>query len=198
MIVVGLTGSIGTGKSTTANMFAARGVPVHDADRAVHALYVGEAVEQVGAVFPEAIRDGRVDRARLAERVVGDREALRRLETIVHPLVRRFEERFRAAARAEGARLCVLDVPLLLETGRERSVDLVLVTTAPPDVQRERVLARPGMTARKLDDILARQMPQDEKRRRAHVAIDTGRGIAAAERAVEAVIRMASAMSGKA
>lgn len=197
MIVVGLTGSIGTGKSTTARMFAARGVPVHDADRAVHALYAGEAVGPVGRLFPDAIVDGRVDRARLSARVVGDAAALARLESVVHPLVRRTEERFRTAARRTGARLCVLDIPLLFEGGRERDVDLVVVTTAPDPVQRERVLDRPGMTAEKLDAILARQIPQAEKRRRAHVAIDTGRGMAAAERAVEAVIRMAATMTGK-
>jgi dephospho-CoA kinase len=197
VIVVGLTGSIGSGKSTTAAMFAARGVPVHDADRAVHALYAGEAVAPVGRLFPDAIVDGRVDRARLSARVVGDPAAMARLEAVVHPLVRRTEERFRAAARGSGARLCVLDIPLLFEGGRERDVDLVVVTTAPDPVQRERVLARPGMTADKLDAILARQIPQAEKRRRAHVAIDTGRGIEAAERAVEAVIRMAATMTGK-
>lgn len=197
MIVVGLTGSIGTGKSTTAAMFAARGVPVHDADRAVHALYEGEAVAAVGRLFPEAIADGRVDRAALARRVVGDREALSRLEAVVHPLVRRAEERFLAEARASGARLSVLDIPLLLEGGRERDVDLVAVVSVPEDVQRERVLARPGMTAEKLEGILRRQMPQAEKRRRAHVVIDTSRGLAAAGRAVDAVVRMTAAMSGK-
>lgn len=197
MIVVGLTGSIGAGKSTTAAMFAARGVPVYDADRAVHALYSGAAVEPVGSLFPNAIVEGRVDRKRLAAAVLGDADALARLEAVVHPLVRETEASFLRRARSSGAALAVLDIPLLFETGRDREVDLVLVASVDPATRRERVLARPGMTAEKLEAILSRQVPDTEKRRRAHLVIDTGRGLDAADRAVAAVVRMVSSMSGK-
>ncbi len=198
MIVAGLTGSIGTGKSTTAAMFAARGVPVYDADRAVHVLYAGPAVEAVGALFPDAVVDGRIDRQRLSRHVVGNAEAMAALEGVVHPLVRAVERSFLDDARTSASPLAVLDVPLLFETGRDREVDLVVVVTAPEDVQRARVLARPGMTEDKLAGILSRQLPDAHKRRRAHVVIDTSRGFAPAARAVDAVIRMAATMQGKA
>jgi len=187
--VIGLTGSIGMGKSTTAAMFAARGVSVHDADAAVHRLYRGDAVAPLEEAFPGVTRDGAVDRALLAERVVGDREALARLEAIVHPLVRKSEKRFLAARRGEGRRLAVVDIPLLFETGGSDRVDAIVVVTASAAVQRERVLARPGMTDEKLKSLLARQVPDEEKRRRAHFLVDSGRGFEAAGRDVDAILR---------
>ena len=189
MLIVGLTGSIAVGKSTTAAMFRARGVPVHDADAAVHRLYSGEAVAAVAAAFAGVVRNGTVDRARLAESVAGDPRALARLEEIVHPLVRRCEEAFVAAAAAKGHRIAVLDIPLLLETGGAARVHAVLVVTAAAEVQRARALARPAMSEGKLEALLRRQMPDGEKRRRAHFLVDTTRGLVAAERQVDAVMR---------
>jgi len=186
---IGLTGSIGMGKSTTAAMFRAEGVPVHDADAAVHALYAGPAAALIEAAFPGTVRGGTVDRALLGARVLGDTEALLRLEGIVHPLVREAEARFLAGARAAGATLAVLDVPLLLETGGEGRCDAVLVVTAPPDVQRARVLARPGMTVERFETILGKQMPDGEKRARAHFLVDTGAGLPAARRQVGDIVR---------
>lgn len=190
MIVLGLTGSIGMGKSTTAQMFRDEGVPVYDADAEVHALYAkgGGAVAVVEAAFPGVTRDGAVDRAALSARVVHDAEALRRLEQIVHPLLAAARAAFFEAAREAGAQIVVLDIPLLYETGGESKVDKVAVVSAPAEVQRERVLARPGMTAEKLDAILARQTPDAEKRRRADFVIDTGRGLEAARDQVRQVI----------
>lgn len=192
MWVLGLTGSIGMGKSATARMFRALGVPVHDADAAVHALYRGAAVGPVEAEFPGVARDGAIDRAALGARVLGDAEAMKRLEAIVHPLVRAAETEFLSQARSSGARLVVLDIPLLFETGGDGRVDAVAVVSAPKAVQRERVLAREGMTDEKFATILAKQMPDVEKRRRAHFVIDTGRGFAAAEHQVEGIVRALS------
>ena len=188
MIVLGLTGSIGMGKSTTAAMFAARGVPVFDADAAVHRLYAGPLVPAVEAAFPGTTRDGAVDRALLSARVLGQPDELRRLEAIVHPAVRAAEEAFLAAARAAGAPVAVLDIPLLFETGRDADVDRVLVVTADPAVQRDRVLARPGMTAERFEAILSRQLEDGEKRRRGDYTVDTGHGLAAAEKQVDAIL----------
>jgi dephospho-CoA kinase len=187
--VIGLTGSIGMGKSATAAMFSRRGVPVHDSDAVVHRLYVGEAAPLIEAAFPGVTTDGKVDRARLAERIVGDPAALAELEAIVHPLVRQSEERFRSKAKAQGHRLALVDVPLLFETGAAGRFDILVVVTADPKIQRERVLTRPGMTEEKFVALLARQMPDGEKRRRAHFLVDTGRGLAAAEREVDAMLR---------
>lgn len=187
MIVVGLTGSIGMGKSTTARLFAAHGDAVHDADAAVHRLYRGAAVSPVGEAFPGVVVDGEVDRRRLSAAVLGNAEAMARLEAIVHPLVRAEEERFLAAARAEGRRIAVLDIPLLLETGRDRDVDVVVVASAPETVQRARVLARPGMKPERFEAILARQMPDAQKRRRAHFIVDTGTSVEDAARQVAAI-----------
>ncbi|SUB03114.1 Dephospho-CoA kinase [Pannonibacter phragmitetus] len=195
MIRLGLTGSIAMGKSATAKMFAEAGVPVHDADAAVHALYAGRAVPLIEAAFPGTTADGKVDRTRLGEAVLGKPEAIARLEAIIHPLVHEEEANFLAMARAEGRRMVVLDIPLLFETGGERRMDAVVVVSAPAEVQRERALARPGMTAQRLDAILARQMPDADKRRRAHFIIETGSGLDPARRAVRSVIR---ALSGKA
>ncbi|MDB5455180.1 MAG: dephospho-CoA kinase [Caulobacter sp.] len=190
MITVGLTGSIGMGKSTTAAMFAAEGAPVYDADAAVHLLYSqgGAAVAPVEAAFPGVVRDGAVDRAALSARVVGDPKALRWLEAIVHPLVAADRGAFFDQAAADGAQIVVLDIPLLFETGGEAKVDAVVVVSAPAEVQRARVLARPDMDEAKLDAILARQMADVEKRAKAHYVIDTSRGLDAARDQVRAVL----------
>ncbi len=189
MFVLGLTGSIGMGKSTTSAFFREAGIPVHDADAAVHRLYAGDAVAPIEAAFPGVTVDGRVDRARLGAVVLKDAEALKRLEAIIHPLVGGAEKAFRDAARARGHTMVVLDIPLLLETGGERRVDAVAVVSAPAATQRDRVMARPGMTADKLEAILARQMPDAEKRRRAHFVIESGFGLDAARRQVSDLIR---------
>ena len=193
MIVIGLTGSIGMGKSTTAKMFAEAGVPVHDSDEAVHRFYSGPAVPRVEAAFPGVTVDGRIDRARLGERVIGDAEAIRKLERIVHPLVRADADAFLARHRAAGAKLAVLDIPLLFETGGRDRVDKVVVVSAPAEVQRERVLARPGMTPDKFEAILARQVPDAEKRRLADFVVDTGAGMEAARESVRRIIADLSA-----
>jgi dephospho-CoA kinase len=189
VIVLGLTGSIGMGKSTTGKLFAEAGVPVHDSDEAVHRLYAGEAAPLVEAAFPGTTVNGVVDRARLSKQVVGDPEALARLEAIVHPLVRADADRFVARHRAAGAPLVILDIPLLFETGGTGRVDKIAVVSAPLEIQRERVLSRPGMTPEKFEAILARQTPDAEKRARADFVIDTGDSIEAARRQVEAIIR---------
>ncbi|WP_457152996.1 dephospho-CoA kinase [Mesorhizobium sp. P5_C1] len=188
MIVLGLTGSIGMGKSTTARMFAEAGVPVHDSDEAVHRLYAGKAAPLVEAAFPGTTDAGVVDRTKLGERVLGDASALRRLESIIHPLVRADADAFLARNRADGAPLAVLDIPLLFETGGRNRVDKVVVVTAAAEVQRQRVLARPGMTEEKLASILAKQVPDADKRRQADFIIDTGQGMDAARAAVKAIV----------
>lgn len=190
MLLIGLTGSIGMGKSETAKMFARHGVPVCDSDATVHALYDkgGAAVGPVGELFPAAVVDGRVDRERLSREVVGNVPALRKLEAVVHPLVAMAQRAFLERAAASGARMVVLDIPLLFETGGEKRVDVTVVVSAPADVQRARVLARPGMTAEKLDAILAKQMPDAEKRARADFVVDTSKGLAHAEAQVVAII----------
>ncbi len=195
--VLGLTGSIGMGKSTTAQLFEKRGVPLHDADAAVHRLHRGRAAAPIETAFPGTVIDGAVDRAKLGAAVLGKPEALRRLEAIIHPLVREEEEAFLARCRREGAELAIIDVPLLLETGGEARCDAVLVVTAPAEVQRQRVLARPGMSAEKLDAILARQMPDAEKRRRAHFLVDTSRGLVAAERQVGSILMALAGRPGR-
>ena len=188
MIVLGLTGSIGMGKSTTARMFSDAGVPVHDSDEAVHRLYAGKAAPLVEAAFPGTVRDGAVDRGLLSGQVLGKPEALKRLETIVHPLVRADADAFLARHRNAETPLVALDIPLLFETGGRDRVDRVVVVTAPVKVQRERVLARPGMTEEKLDAILAKQVPDYEKRRRADYIVDTSQGMDAARAQVAGII----------
>ena len=190
MRLVGLTGSIGMGKSTTASLFAEAGVPVYDADASVHELYAvgGAAVAAVGAAFPDAVVDGAVDRARLSTHVMGNPENLKKLETIVHPLVGAHRQGFFEKATASGADLVILDVPLLFETRGDKAMDAVVVVSAPADMQRERVLARPGMTADKLDAILARQLPDAEKRERADFVVDTSKGVEDARRQVQAIV----------
>ena len=188
MIVLGLTGSIGMGKSTTAKMFAEAGVPVHDSDEAVHRLYAGAAAPLVEAAFPGTTVGGVVDRVKLGARVLGDAEALKRLEAIIHPLVRADADAFLGRHRNAGESIVVLDIPLLFETGGRGRVDKVVVVTASPEVQRERVLARPGMTEEKLAAILAKQVPDAEKRRLADFVIDTGQGLDSARAQVDAII----------
>ncbi|WFP79233.1 dephospho-CoA kinase [Mesorhizobium sp. WSM4906] len=188
MIVLGLTGSIGMGKSTTAKMFAEAGVPVHDSDETVHRLYAGKAAPLVEAAFPGTTKAGVVDRARLAEKVLGDPAALKKLEAIIHPLVRADADAFLARHRAAGAPLAVLDIPLLFETGGRNRVDKVVVVTAPAEVQRSRVLERPGMSEEKFASILAKQVPDAEKRRQADFIVDTGHGFDAARAAVTAIV----------
>ena len=167
MFILGLTGSVGMGKSATAKMFADEGVPVHDADAAVHALYEGEAVPAIEAAFPGTTSNGKVDRGKLGERVIGHPDEIKRLERIVHPLVARVRDAFLANAERDGAKVALLDIPLLYETGGETRCDAVVVVSAPADVQRERVLTRPGMTDAKFEAILAKQVPDADKRGRA-------------------------------
>ena len=197
MFILGLTGSIGMGKTTTGGFFAARGVPVHDADAVVHVLYSGAAVAPVEAAFPGVTVDGRIDRSRLGARVLGDAAAMARLEAIVHPLVQAAEDSFLQRARKAGAPLVVLDIPLLFETGAEQRCDAVVVVTAPADVQRQRVLARPGMTPERFEAILSRQLPDSEKRRRAHVLIETHRELAAAALQVDELLRALAGCTGR-
>ena len=182
------------GKSTTARFFAEEGVPVHDADAVVHRLYEGEAAGAIEAAFPGTTAGGKVDRDQLAARVLGDSAALRRLETIVHPLVQEAERRLLAEAEARGEKIAVLDIPLLFETGGEERVDAVVVVSAPPEVQRSRALERPGMTVDKLDAILAKQMPDGEKRRRADFVVDTSRGFESARAQVRAILDAVATM----
>ena len=194
MFILGLTGSLGMGKSTTARFFAEEGVPVHDADAVVHRLYEGEAVPAIEAAFPGTTAAGKVDRNKLAARVLGDDAALERLERIVHPLVQEAERRLIAEAKARGEKVALLDIPLLFETGGDRRVDAVVVVSAPPEVQRARVLERPGMTLEKLEAILAKQMPDAEKRRRADFVVDTSRGFEAARAQVRAILAAIATM----
>jgi dephospho-CoA kinase len=177
MIILGLTGSIGMGKSTTAKLFAEAGVPVYDADATVHTLYEGEAAASIEAAFPGTTAGGKVDRNKLSARVVHDPAAIKRLEGIVHPMLGASRQRFLHDAEQSGAPVAVVDVPLLFETGGEKRVDAVVVVTTTPEIQRARILARDNMTAEKLDAILARQLPDAEKRRRADFVVDTSHGL---------------------
>jgi dephospho-CoA kinase len=194
MFVLGLTGSLGMGKSTTAGFFAEAGVPVHDADAVVHRLYEGEAARAIEAAFPGTTTDGKVDRSKLAAEVLDHPAALARLEAIVHPLVREAEARFLADARARGAKVVVLDIPLLLETASHHRVDAIVVVTAPSETQRRRVLERAGMTPDKLDALLARQMPDSEKRQHADFVVDTSQGFEAARAQVKDILRAVATM----
>ncbi len=189
MIVIGLTGSIGMGKTTTADLFRQAGLPVFDADATVHALYEGPLAADIEAAFPGTTVGGRVDRARLAERLSGDADAFQRLEAIVHPAVRQSENDFVEHHRRAGAPAVVLDIPLLFETRRQGDVDKIVVVSAPAEVQRTRVLARPGMTPERFEAILARQTPDAEKRARADFIVPSGNGIDAAKASVEAILR---------
>ena len=177
MIILGLTGSIGMGKSTTAKLFAEAGVPVYDADATVHTIYEGEAAPAVEAAFPGTTVNGKVDRNKLSARVVHDPAAMKQLEQIVHPMLGASRQKFLSDAEQAGAPVAVVDVPLLFETGGEKRVDAVVVVTTSPEIQRQRILARDNMTPEKLDAILARQLPDAEKRKRAHFVVDTSHGL---------------------
>jgi dephospho-CoA kinase len=177
MIILGLTGSMGMGKSTTAKLFAEAGVPVYDADATVHMLYEGAAVPAIEAAFPGTTADGKVDRNRLSAQVVHDGAAMKRLEQIVHPMLSASRLKFLHDAEQSGAAVAVVDVPLLFETGGEKRVDAVVVVTSTPEIQRQRILARDNMTGEKLDAILSRQLPDAEKRKRADFVVDTSHGL---------------------
>ncbi len=189
MIVLGLTGSIGMGKTTTAAMFAEEGVPVNDADKVVHELYRSEAVAPIARLFPEVVVDGVIDRQSLSANLAKNPAKFKELEAIVHPLVRAREKAFLEQQREIGETLVVLDIPLLFETGGENRVDEVVVVTCNAEVQRQRVLARPGMTEEKFHLILSRQVPDAEKRARADYIIDTGRGIDSAREQVKKIVK---------
>jgi dephospho-CoA kinase len=197
MFVLGLTGSIGMGKSTAARFFAEAGVPVHDADGAVHRLYEGEAAAAIEAAFPGTTACGKVDRVKLAERVLEDPAAIRRLEAIIHPLVRESEAKFLAENAARGELVVVLDIPLLFETGAQQRVDAVVVVSAGPEAQRTRVLSRPGMSASKLEAILSKQVPDVEKRRRAHFVVDSSGGLDSARAQVRGILRAIAGLPGR-
>ena len=197
MFVLGLTGSIGMGKSTAARFFVEAGVPVHDADAVVHRLYDGEAAAAIETAFPGTTLSGKVDRARLAEHVLDDPAAIRRLEAIIHPLVRESEVKFLADAAARAEPVVVLDIPLLFETGGEQRVDAVVVVSAGAEAQRNRVLGRPGMTESKLESILAKQMPDAEKRRRAHFVVDSSGGLDSARAQVHGILRAIAGLPGR-
>jgi dephospho-CoA kinase len=195
MFILDLTGSIGMGKTATAKMFAEEGVPVHDADAAVHELYAGDAVPLVEAAFPGTTANGKVDRVKLGARVIGNSDAIRRLERLVHPLVSKARDRFLEQAVRDGADVAVLDIPLLYETGSEKLCDAVVVVSAPADVQRQRALERPGMTDERLAAIVARQMPDEEKRARADFTVDTSKGFDAARAQVRDILAQVRKMA---
>ncbi len=195
MIVIGLTGSIGMGKSTTTGFFLEAGVPVHDSDAAVHNLYSGSGAALVEAAFPGVLQNGIVDRSLLSSRVLNDPRALKTLESIVHPFIGKARQEFLTAAQAEGKMLVVLDIPLMFEIGMGVEVDIIVVVTAPENVQRARVLARPGMTNEKFEKILARQIQDATKRRHAHFLIDTSKGLDAARRRTIEVLRCVAYMN---
>ncbi|HEX3441078.1 MAG TPA: dephospho-CoA kinase [Pseudolabrys sp.] len=197
MFILGLTGSVGMGKSTTAKFFAEEGVPVHDADAVVHQLYEGEATPLIEAAFPGTTSGAMVDRGLLARHVIGDTEAIKTLEAIVHPLVAAARDKFLADAEKSGATVAVLDIPLLYETGGDKRCDAVVVVSAPPDIQRARTFERPGMTEQKFAVILSRQMPDEEKRRRADFVVDTSRGFDAAREQVRDILRQVAKMAKK-
>ena len=194
MIVLGLTGSIGMGKSTTAKLFAEAAVPIYDADATVHKIYEGEAAPAIEAAFPGTTVNGKVDRARLSAKVVHDPAAIQRLEQIVHPMVRAYHQQFLDEAERSGALVAVVDVPLLFETGGEKRVDAVVVVTTSPENQRERILARGTMTAEALDAILARQLPDAEKRKRADFVVDTSHGLDPVRERIQDILAQAAKM----
>lgn len=195
MIILGLTGSIGMGKSTTAKLFEAEGVPVADSDAIVHRLYAGRAVPLIEKAFPAVVVDGVVNRQNLSQHVIGQPDALKKLENIIHPLVRKEQDLFLQQAKASGAKFVLLDIPLLFETAGHHTghrFDKIITVTAPPHVQRDRVLARPGMSLEKFEAIIARQMPDAEKRRRSDFVIDTSKGLEAARDHVKAILAQLS------
>jgi len=195
--VLCLTGSLGMGKSTAAKFFAEAGVPVHDSDAVVHALYEGEAVAAIEAAFPGTTSDGKVDRGRLATKVIDDKAALARLEAVVHPLVAKAREKFLADAEARGAPVVVLDIPLLFEIGGSSSCDAVVVVSAPAEIQRARAFARPGMTEDKFAALLAKQVPDAEKRARADFIVDSSQGLDHARAQVHDILEAVAKMPRK-
>lgn len=198
MLIIGLTGSIGMGKSTAAARFRELGVSVFDADAAVHQLYEGPLAVEIEAAFPGSTKDGKVDRAKLSAQLMAAPERMKLLETIVHPRVRAEEHAFLAAERARGAGMAVLEIPLLFEAGADKSVDVVVVVSAPPELQRERVLARPGMTAAKLESLLLRQLADEKKRARAHFVVDTSGSIEASHAQIDAIVAKLRTRTGTA
>ncbi len=194
MLILGLTGSIGMGKSTTAKLFTEAGVPVYDADATVHRIYEGEAAPAIEAAFPGTTVDGKVDRALLSAKVVHNAEAMKRLEQIVHPMLRAYHAKFLSDAESSGAPVAVVDVPLLYETGGEKRVDAVVVVTTDAATQRARILARDNMTEDKLDAILARQLPDVEKRKRADFVVDTSHGLEPVRAAIKDILAKAATM----
>lgn len=197
MLVIGLTGGIGMGKSAAAERFASHGIPVFNADLCVHRLYEGEAVAAIEAAFPGTAREGRIDRGLLSAAIAGSPERLRQLESIVHPMVVAAEIAFLIEQEKKGARLAVLEIPLLLETGAEKRVDVTVVLSAPPEVQRERVLARPGMTADKLEHLIARQLPDAERRARADYVINSGTSLEEMHAALDKLIESLKKREGR-
>lgn len=189
MIVIGLTGSIGMGKSTTAKLFADEGIPVNDADQVVHDLYTGAAVSALGIEFPEAVVNGVVDREILARTLAKNPDKFRTLEAIIHPLVRDRERAFVEAHRGQGTEIVLLDIPLLFEVGAQDRVDVIVVVSCSEEIQRQRVMARPGMTAEKFALISARQMSDEEKRRRADFVVETSHGIDSARAQVKTILQ---------
>ena len=198
MLVIGLTGSIGMGKSTAAAHLRALGIAVCDADAEVHKFYEGAAVAPIETAFPGTTADGKVDRQKLAQALLDRPDRFKRLEAIVHPMVVATERAFLRAAAAKGAAMAVLEIPLLLETGGEARVDVVIVCSAPAEAQRARVLQRPGMTAEKLDQLLTRQMPDAEKRSRADFVVDTGGSFAESDAQVDKIVESLQGRSGTA
>ncbi len=195
MLVLGLTGSIGMGKSTTARLFSEAGIPVYDADAAVHAIYEGKAAPVIEATFPGTTVDGKVDREKLSAKVVHDTAAMKRLEEIVHPMLHVYRRAFLEQAERSGAAVAVVDVPLLFETGGEQDVDAVVVVTTTPDVQRKRIMARNNITSEKLEAILARQLPDVEKRTRADFVVDTSHGLDHVRAQIREILAAAAKMS---
>lgn len=198
MLIIGLTGSIGMGKSTAAARFRELGVNVFDADATVHRLYDGPLAAEIEAAFPDSTKNGKVDRAKLSAQIMAAPERMKRLEAIVHPRVRAEEYAFLAAEQARGAAMAVLEIPLLFEAGADKSVDVVVVVSAPPELQRERVLARPGMTAAKLESLLSRQLSDEKKRARAHFVVDTSGSIEASQAQIDAIVAKLRTRTGTA
>ena len=194
MLRIGLTGSIATGKSTTARLFAEAGVPVHDADATVHALYEGKAVEPIGALIPTAISDGKVDRDALKAAIAAEPALLKRIESIVHPMVRAKELEAAEKAKVAGARMMLFDIPLLFETGSDKRMDVVVVTTCAPETQMARLMARPGMMEQTAKMLIERQMPDADKRKRAHFLVETDHGVDVARRRVRQIL---NALAGR-
>ena len=197
MLIIGLTGSIGMGKSTTAEFFRQAGIPVHDADQAVHELYQGIAAPLIEQAFPNSTTQGTVDRNALYLQIANNPEALKRLEAIIHPLVKQHRNSFSSQAAKTRTRTIVLDIPLLFEIGAAKDCDVIVVVSAPASVQKQRVMARQNMTEERFETILKKQMPDDQKRKKAHFIIETGRGMSAAKRQVNDMLRAVMAINGK-